>query len=129
MSASFFKCMRNKSGRPSFDSFVHNYNTLDPEDRVDVHSWLKLPHKCTQTPVTCSLHPSIPIIIIFGFFLTVESLDESFFNAKPLVLTSHDQSAAKPNLLCGRHCSVILMSRYADRSLSSLYLADLRSMQ
>ena len=34
-----------------------------------------------------------------------------------------------PNLLCGRHCLPLLMSRHADRSSSFLYLADLRYMQ
>ena len=50
----------------NYSSAHHNIIILSIEDRV--HYWLKPPHKCTQTTLTCSLHPYISTITIFGFF-------------------------------------------------------------
>ena len=63
----------------------HTIIMLLIEDRV--HCWLKPPYKRMQTTLTCSLHPYTPAVTILGlfffFFLSVQSLDESFFKAKP----------------------------------------------
>ena len=87
---------------------------LSIEDRVDIHSWLKPPHKCMQTTQTCSLHQYISTVTIFVlFFLTVESLDESFFNANHFDVTRSKCCQTKPIVWA---TLLILMSRHADRS-------------
>ena len=73
---------------------------LSIEDRV--HCRLKQPHKCIQTTLACSLHPYIPAVTIlsFFFFKYMYSKLRRKLESKTS-LTSHDQSAAKPDLLCG----------------------------
>ena len=44
----------------NYSSAHHNIIILSIEDRV--HCWLKPPHKCTQTTLTCSVHPYIYIL-------------------------------------------------------------------
>ena len=113
------------------------HQTLSPRVRV----WLRETNRgsCRRpllAQTTSQMHANHPNMLtasiytyynyFFPFFLTVESLDENFFNANHFDVTRSKCRQTKPIVWA---TLLILMSRHADRSSSSLYLADLRSMQ